>query len=62
VCLGSSSYCRGVEVTVFENTDGRHCAVMLNATGSVLPVSLTDNGKDGFKFELAAHSIATLEW
>jgi len=62
VCLASSSYCPGVEAAVFENPDGKRVAILLNRTEDSLPVSLTDNGKDGFRFELAARSIATLEW
>lgn len=62
ICLGSSTYTSGVEATVFENPDGSRVAVLLNRTETTMPVSITDNGKDGFRFDLEAHSIATVQW
>lgn len=62
VCLGSSVYTASVEATAFENPDGSRAAVLLNATDHRQPVSLTDNGVDGFNFTLEPHSIATACW
>lgn len=62
ICLGSSVYCDGVEATAFENPDGTHVSILLNRTDRIIPVSVTDNGTDGFRFDLEPHSIATLIW
>lgn len=62
ICLGSSTYCGGVEAVAFENPDGGRIVVLLNRTDGVLPVSVTDNSSDGFRFDLDPHSIATLQW
>lgn len=62
VCLGSSVYTANLEMTVFENPDGSRVAILLNRTDCSVPVSVTDNGKDGFRLDLEPHSIATLQW
>ena len=60
--IGSSVYTGAMEVTAFENPDGSRVAVVLNRSDNVQQVSLTDNGRDGFRFELAPRTIATLQW
>lgn len=62
ICLGCSVYSSNVEATAFENPDGTRVAVLLNRTDKIQPVSLTDNGESGFRFDLEPHSIATLQW
>lgn len=62
VCLGASVYAPSVEATAFQNPDGSRAAVVLNATGSAQPLSLTENGSNGFNFTLEPHSIATVCW
>lgn len=62
VRLGCSSWSAGVEAVAFENTDGGRAAVLLNPTDEELPVSLTQDGIDGYSFQLEAHSIATVCW
>ena len=60
VRLGASAWTDGVEVTAFENPDGSRVAVALNRTDRALPVCVTLDGEEGFDFELAPRSIATL--
>lgn len=60
VAVGHSAYTAGLEVTAFQNSDGRRVAVLLNRTGAPLPASVTEDGETGFTFTLAPHSIATL--
>lgn len=62
VCLGCSVYAPLVEATVFENPDGSRTAIVLNSTDASQPVSLTENGVDGFNFTLEPHTIATICW
>lgn len=62
VRLGASSYSTDVEVTAFENVDGSRVVVALNRTGRDLPVSITQNGQDGYAFLLPAHTIGTLQY
>lgn len=62
VRLGASAWTAGVEVTAFENPDGGRVAVLLNRTDRELPVSLTQDGAQGYPALLAAHSIATACW
>lgn len=60
VGLGASAWTAGVEATAFENADGVRAAVLLNRTDRDLPVSLTQDGTEGYSFTLEAHSIATI--
>ena len=62
VRLGVSAWTAGVEVTAFENPDGSRVAVLLNRTGEDLPVSLTQDGVEGYSVLLAARSIAAVCW
>ena len=62
VRLGVSAWTAGVEVTAFENSDGGRAAVLLNRTDRNLPVSLTQDGAEGYAVLLPAHSIATAHW
>lgn len=62
VRLGASSWSGEAEITAFENTDGSRVAVMLNRTEKEQPVSVTEDGCEGYSFSLAPHSIATLSW
>lgn len=62
VCLGSSTYCSGIEAVAFENQDGSRGTVMLNRTEEDLPVSVTQDGKEAYTFTMEAHSIGTLMW
>lgn len=62
VCLGVSSYTSKVEAVAFQNPDGSLVAVLLNRTEHDQEINLTDNGSDGYRFLLGAHSIATLQW
>lgn len=60
VRLGASSWCGEVEVSAFENPDGRLAIVLLNRTEQDLPISLTQDGQKGYDFTLTAHSICTI--
>lgn len=62
VRLGCSSWSGGAEAVAFENAGGGRAAVLLNRTDEELPVSLTQDGVDGYSFSLEAHSIATVCW
>lgn len=62
VRLGASAWTADAEVTAFENPDGGRAAVLLNRTGRDLPVSLTQDGAEGYCVPLPAHSIATICW
>lgn len=62
VRLGASAWTAGIEVTAFENPDGRRAAVLLNRMDRELPVSLTQDGAQGYPVLLAEHSIATVCW
>lgn len=60
VRLSVSGWSEETEVTAFENPDKSRVAVLLNRTGRDLPVSLTQDGREGYSFVLGAHSICTL--
>lgn len=60
--IASSVYGSELEVTVFKNADSTIAAVVLNRTEKNLPVSVTEDGGQGYNFVAAAHSIATLLW
>lgn len=52
----------GVEATAFENLDGGWVAVLLNRVNKDLPISLTQNGIEGYSLLLPARCIATVCW
>ena len=61
VRLGVSSWNTDLEATAFENPDGSYVVVVLNRTDRALPMSVTPDRQEGYSFELAPHSIATLQ-
>ena len=62
VKLASSVAATGIEAVAFENPDGSRAAVLLNAGDEPQSVSLTENGAEGFSFQLMPHTIATVQW
>lgn len=62
VRLGVSCWNSGAETTAFENPDGSRTVILLNRTDAALPVCVTQDGREGWQFQLNPHSIATLLW
>jgi len=60
VRLEVSGWSTEAEVTAFENVDGSRVVVALNRTDRELPLSVTQDGQDGYSFFLPAHTIGTL--
>lgn len=60
VRLGASGWCSEIQLTAFENPNGSRVVIILNQAEKDFPVSLTQNGQDGYSFIIEAHSICTL--